>query len=966
MNAPTRYAEALLTGMLGTFGLDVQYVRAERNSLYYLDDTGTEVPVLDLIGGWGSLMLGHNHPEIVAYAKELLDTGWPVHSQHSAHPVADQVGAVLNGILGREFPGAEPYSIGFANSGAEAVEAAVKHCEFDRVLRMQSLVQEIEWHADVALRAVSDGSAALPDDTSLLPGDVPVPTTVEEFAGVLGAMAAHNLSRAGTGPVFFALERAFHGKLMGSTQFTYNPLFRAAFAALGSTVTFVPPNDAAAFDKAVAEHRVTVLDVEVVHGRATLVERAFPVIAGLIVEPIQGEGGIHELTEEFVARVRRICDEVECPIVVDEIQTGMGRTGRFFASSHIGLLGDYYVLGKSLGGGIAKSSAFLVRQSRYRPEFELVHSSTFAKDGFSTALALRTLDLLEADGGAAYERAAERGERILNMLRELAAEFPDVVADVRGRGLLIGLEFADQSNASSPIIRGKAQAGLLVFQLGSYLQAVHRIRTGPTASVPTMLRIEPSIYISDEEIDRLRTGLTQVCLILRNQDALPLVHPLTGAGGRPPRVESADFRPRRGDSAVQAESDGQATPPEPADRRVALIGYPLTPDLLREADPSLADLDDEHLLGYHRRSELLKDLPAFAPIRFDSPQGTSVDLIVHPLLVSSQQLREYQVSGQTFLIGLDLDRRVRAAKVDGCDTVGLGFGLGAVAGHGRALRVPGITVTAGSALVVGSALAAVRHAATERLGGFAGSTVAVVGAGGRIGSALAVSSAREAAVIVLVGSGRSGSADRLRATEQWIYQEAWARIAAGDAATGLAAALAAEPLITGWLADGRAADEPSGAAIAAHLAEAHDVNPYVVVTDDLLSVRRAQVVFAAHSSPVPVLDGTHLADGAVLGDVSFFGTGAECAATVGRDDLRYVRAGVLFVSDGAEVPRALGISPNPGELLAGVAEAVTLALSGDGGPAGDGGRSGAGALTGERVQAMVDLARRHGFETVTP
>ncbi|MFF7251537.1 aminotransferase class III-fold pyridoxal phosphate-dependent enzyme [Embleya sp. NPDC008237] len=949
MNAPIRYAEALLTGMLGTFGLDIEYVRAEKNTLYCLDDAGTEVPVLDLVGGWGSLMLGHNHPEIVAYAKELLDTGWPVHSQHSSHPVADRVGAVLNEIIGREFPGAEPYPIIFANSGAEAVEAAVKHCEFDRVLRMKSLFEQIEWHADVALNAVRDGDAALPDDTSLLPGDVPAPTGIEEFAALLGAVAAHNVAQAGTGPVFFALERAFHGKLVGSTQFTYNPLFRAAFASLGMTVKFVPPNDATVFEKLVTEQRVTVLDVEVLDGRVTLVERDFPVLAGLIVEPIQGEGGIHELTGEFVARIRQICDEVECPIVVDEIQTGMGRTGKFFASSHIGLLGDYYVLGKSLGGGIAKTSAMLVRQSRYRPEFELVHSSTFAKDGFSTAIALRTLELLEADDGAAYDRAAERGGRILGMLRELAAEFPDVVADVRGRGLLIGLDFADQSNASSPIIREKARAGLLVFQLGSYLQLAHRIRTGPTASVPTMLRIEPSIHIGDEEIDQLRTGLTQVCRILRNQDALQLIHPLTGAG-EPTRARIEDFRPA---------TDDAPAPTEPADRRVGIVGYPLTPDMLREFDPSLADLDDDRLLAYARRSELLKDLPALAPVRFDSPQGTSVDLTVYPLLVTQQQLREYQVSGQTFLIGLDLDRRVRAAKADGCDTVGLGFGLGAVVGHGRALQVPGITVTAGSALAVGSALAAVRHAAVERFGGLGGLTMAVVGAGGRIGSALAAIGAREVARIVLVGSGRPGSAERLRATEHRIYQEAWARIAAGGEPTGIAAGLSAEPLIAGWLADGRPGDEPSGAAIAAYLADNRDADPFVVVADDLLPVRNAHVVFTAHSSPVSVLDEKYLADGAIIGDLSFFGTGSESAAADSRGDLHYVRAGVLSVSNGGILPRGVSVSPGADELLAGAAEAITLALSGSGGS------MGGGAITRERVDAMVELAKQHGFETIS-
>ncbi|MFS8204679.1 aminotransferase class III-fold pyridoxal phosphate-dependent enzyme [Streptomyces sp. CWNU-52B] len=955
MKEPTRYAEALLTGVLGTFGLDVEYVRAEKNSLYYLDDAGAEVPVLDLVGGWGSLMLGHNHPEIVAYAKELLDAGWPVHSQHSAHPVADQVGALVNGILGREFPGAEPYSITFANSGAEAVETAVKHCEFDRVLKVKSLFEQIEWNADVALNAVLDGSAALPDDTSVLPGDVPVPTTVEEFGALLGAVVEYNVAKAGTTPVFFALERAFHGKLTGSTQFTYNPVFRAAFASLGLPVKFVSPTDVTVFENLVAEQRTAVLDLEVVDGRVTLVERDFPVVAGLIVEPIQGEGGIHELDRAFVARIREVCDEVACPIVVDEIQTGMGRTGKFFASADIGLLGDYYLLGKSLGGGIGKTSALLIRQSRYRPEFELVHSSTFAKDGFSTALALRTLELLEAEDGAAYDRAAERGARIIGMLRELADAYPDVVADVRGKGLLIGFDFTDQFDASSPVIREKARAGQLVFQLGSYLQLVHHIRTGPTASVPTMLRIEPSIYISDEEIEQLRAGLTDVCEILRNQDALPLVHPLSGATEeQPPRTEIGNFRPE------EAAPAGTDVPADPPTRKVALVSPLLTPGMLRDLDPSLADLDDDRLVGYARRSQLLTDLPALAPVRFASPQGTSVDLTVYPLLVTQQQLREYQVAGQTFLVGLDLDRRVRAAKADGNDVVGLGFGLGAVSDHGRALRVPGVSLTSGSALAVGSALAAVEDAAAERFGGFDGLTVAVVGGGGRIGSALGALSALRAARIVLVGSGRAGSADRLRVTEHRIYQEAWERIAAGGELTGVAAGLSTESLVAGWLAQGRSGDEPSGEAIAAYLGETYDTNPYVVASDDLLSVANAQVVFSAHSSPVPVLDEKHFADGAIIGDLSFFADGGEISVTTARSDLRYVRGGVLSVTNQGILPRGFSSSLGAGELLAGMAETVTLALSDSGVPKID------GPVTRERVEAIVDLAKHHGFVTISP
>ncbi|WP_254910192.1 hypothetical protein [Micromonospora sp. NBS 11-29] len=373
---------------------------------------------------------------------------------------------------------------------------------------------------------------------------------------------------------------------------------------------------------------------------------------------------------------------------------------------------------------------------------------------------------------------------------------------------------------------------------------------------------------------------------------------------------------------------------------------------MRDLDPSLADLGDDHLLGYARRNELLKDLPTAAPVRVDSPEGTSVDVTVYPLLVTPQQLREYQVSGQTFLIALDLDRRVRAARADGCDTIGLGFGLGGVSGHGAVLRVPGVTVTAGSALAVGSALATARQAAPGA------STLAVVGGGGRVGSALAALSVGDVEKIVLVGSGRPDAAERLRAAEHRIYQEALSLIAAGGELTGIAAALAAEPPVARWLAEGRSGEQPSAEAVAAHLHETYGSSPFVVATDDLQPVRQAQLVFSAHSSPVPVLDEKYLADGAVVCDLSFFGTGAESAKVTSRDDLRYVRGGLLCVQDGKSVLSDVNAWLSRGELLAGAVEPIVIALSGSDGAA-DG-----GPLTRRRVDTVVDLARRHGFEPV--
>ncbi|NEE51064.1 aminotransferase class III-fold pyridoxal phosphate-dependent enzyme, partial [Streptomyces sp. SID8455] len=126
-------------------------------------------------------------------------------------------------------------------------------------------------------------------------------------------------------------------------------------------------------------------------------EREFPVFCAFVVEPIQGEGGIRVLSEEFAREIQEFSAAIGCPVVVDEIQSGMGRTGTLLASSALGLRGDYYTLAKTLGGGIAKTSVMLVRQAYYRKEFEIVHSSTFAKDSFSCHIALKVLELLEAD-----------------------------------------------------------------------------------------------------------------------------------------------------------------------------------------------------------------------------------------------------------------------------------------------------------------------------------------------------------------------------------------------------------------------------------------------------------------------------------------------------------------------------------------------------------------------------------------
>jgi acetylornithine/succinyldiaminopimelate/putrescine aminotransferase len=521
MNMPTtppELAEPHIRGWMAAVGLDAEYVRASGNLLYLADAAGREAEVIDFAGGFGSLVLGHNHPELVAHARDLLEAGVPIHAQFSRSQTANRAAALLSEIIQRETGSKERHLTVFANSGAEAVEVAIKHAELDRVNRLAALEVDIDSRLRAAGELVRGGAPV--DNTS----GYPLPVEDHDRPAGAGpgllerAIRDHNAAAMARPPVLLALEGAFHGKLVGSLQITHNPGFRQPFAALGRPARFVPVNQPEHLVKAFEQERVSLLAPVDAGGVVRIVEREFSLVTALVLEPIQGEGGIVPLQTDFARAAREVCTRYGIPLVIDEIQSGMGRTGRFLASSELGIQGDYYVLAKALGGGIAKAAATVVRESRYRPEFEYLHSSTFARDGLSTAIALRVLEILERDGGAAYRRAREAGGHLREMLLGLQAEFPDVVREVRGRALMLGLEFQDQSSSRSAVIREYAGSGFFGYAAAGHLLQHHRIRVFPTASATTTLRFEPSIYLTGGQIDSLRVALRSVCARLRDHD----------------------------------------------------------------------------------------------------------------------------------------------------------------------------------------------------------------------------------------------------------------------------------------------------------------------------------------------------------------------------------------------------------------------------------------------------------------
>src|SRR5262249_47936446 len=158
------------------------------------------------------------------------------------------------------------------------------------------------------------------------------------------------------------------------------------------------------------------------------------------------------------------------PLVADEIQCGLGRAGSFLYAEQLGVRPDYVLLGKSLGGGLVKVSAVAIACARFIPEFTLQHGSTFAGDGLSSHVATRALRLLDAEDVAAA--AGEAGRRLLSRLRALAARHPRAIREVRGRGLMLGLELETTFEGSS-FLRYLAQTGWLGYAVAGFLLRGH-------------------------------------------------------------------------------------------------------------------------------------------------------------------------------------------------------------------------------------------------------------------------------------------------------------------------------------------------------------------------------------------------------------------------------------------------------------------------------------------------------------
>jgi predicted amino acid dehydrogenase len=426
----------------------------------------------------------------------------------------------------------------------------------------------------------------------------------------------------------------------------------------------------------------------------------------------------------------------------------MGRTGTFLASETAGVRGDYYLLSKSLGGGLAKIAALLVDRARYLPDFGYLHTSTFAEDDFSSTVALAALDLLERDGRRLLRQCRDKGEYLLRRLREVQARYPEQIRDVRGRGLLIGVELRPQLRSRSALLRILSEQRLLGFFAAGYLLHEERIRVAPGLSSHGTIRIEPSAEIGEAELDHTCDAFERLCRVIRDSDVhrfsrFAMAHGAAlGVAGPAPPNEPQPPRPSRRDHDAQP---------------VAFLVHYMRPEDLRRLEPGMSAFDRQACAGFIERTrDVLKPFVADRAL-VRSPLGPSVDLsfIVVPFSVD-QVVKAMRSRSFGWALSLVKDG-VELARSLGCASAGLGGHTSIVTNNCTAVVTDEIALTSGNALTVASAVEALFAAAARR--GVARRRLGVVGAAGNIGAMIAELAAPDVDEIVLVG--RPGADRRL-------------------------------------------------------------------------------------------------------------------------------------------------------------------------------------------------------------
>ncbi len=339
-------------------------------------------------------------------------------------------------------------------------------------------------------------TTALAKNLSIItPGDLKYSFFCNSGAeAVEGALKLAKIATGKSGIIY--CKGSFHGKSMGALSVTGRDKYKKYFGPLVPFGIEVPYGDQYQLEKAMIDGKDN--------------------IAAFIIEPIQGEAGIITPPAGYLKKVKELCNKYNILMIADEVQTGLGRTGNWFACQEEEVVPDILCMAKALGGGIMPIGAYIANETTWKRGYGtidkcLLHTSTFGGNTWACTAGLATIEVINKEG--LHCRAKEKGDYFLNQLNQLKKDYP-LLKDVRGKGLMIGIEFAEINlpiinkfvSLDQKIILEEYVGGMIASQLSNEYQII----TAYTLNNPNVIRVEPPLTITIKEIDYFVESLEKI------------------------------------------------------------------------------------------------------------------------------------------------------------------------------------------------------------------------------------------------------------------------------------------------------------------------------------------------------------------------------------------------------------------------------------------------------------------------
>jgi len=542
--------------------------------------------------------------------------------------------------------------------------------------------------------------------------------------------AAIKLARLRTGRrKILSAVNSFHGKTFAALSATGSTKYSAEQIVDDESFAKVPFNDIHALER----------------------ELATGEYAAFLVEPIQAEGGMVEPTPGYLKAAERLARANGALFLLDEIQTGLGRTGHLFAAERFGVSPDALLLSKALGGGLYPVGAVLVKRQAYTKEFDRKHSSTFANGGLASCVVHATLDAFEEDGGELLRSVRHKEAYIRARLDGLSATYRDCFS-YSGIGLMYALRLRDDRTRDNYFITYCQRQDLLAYLISGYLLAEHAVLCMPFLGDDSgAVRFEPPLTMEIDAIVAFLDGVEEVCRILRFRRYDLLLGYLIGRTVNPLEKQLALA------SNLIVEP---STPLHVEDRELPRFAFLIHSTGVGDTVRGLPRAVREHYSPEEQvaLAEWIIDAgnvdptPARAThVTMRSRLGQTVEgvLIFSPISPGAMMKLPREEKRQL------LDSYLDVAAREGADVVGLGAYTAVISRAGQDIRTDRFRLTTGNSLTAMATAEAVRH---EMGSAIRDSTLMVIGARGSVGRLLFVELARHFPRVCLVGSPRSGVA----------------------------------------------------------------------------------------------------------------------------------------------------------------------------------------------------------------